>query len=148
ALQCFESVEIVAVHTAIADANRFADSRPERHLDRRRAPGHRETGAGHESEAQSARSVVHLARPVPIPRQVLVVEDRHGAAARFEDLYDLLEDFVERILVLSFFVAFVPAMFAYEQHAIDGQLFSAERQGFADAGVELHRGEARGAVAA
>ena len=77
------------------------------------------------AKSQFAGGVVHLARPLPIPGEVLVVEDRHGAPAVAEYLDDLLEELVARIFGLAFFVARIIAVLADEHHAIHRQLAAA-----------------------
>src|SRR5262249_38871638 len=78
------------------------------------------------------RRVVHLARPLPIPREVLVVEDRDGAPARFEHLDDLTEEFVTWVLHLALFVTRVFAVLAYQHDAIDRELTAAQGERFRD----------------
>ena len=85
-------------------------------------------------KSQFARGVVHLARPLPIPREMLVAEHGHGASAVAKHLHDLFEELVARILRLPFFVARIIAVLAHHHHAIHRQLASAERQGLGDGG--------------
>ena len=47
---------------------------------------------------------------------------------------------------MAFFVAGVAAMFADEHDAVDGELGGAGGEGFGDGGIDLHAGEASGAV--
>jgi hypothetical protein len=89
ALQSLEAVEIVAVHAAVADAQGFADAGAERHFHRRRAPGDRQTGAGHAGESKLARGVVHLARSNSTKD---AIEDRHCLSASSKHAHDLLEN--------------------------------------------------------
>src|SRR5207247_5539920 len=93
---------------------------------RRGAPGYRQARPCHEGKSHAPRRVVHLARPVPIPRQVLVVEDRHRAAAGPEYFHDFLEEGVPRILGLAFFVTRILPMLADEDHAVDRELATPE----------------------
>src|SRR5262249_24985048 len=95
-------------------------------------PGDRQAGAGHERKFQLVRSVVHLLGPLPVPGEVLVVEDRHRFAAVAEDLDDLLEELVARIFGLAFFVARAIAVLANEHDAIDGQFAAAQGPGVGD----------------
>ena len=78
--------------------------------------------------------------PLPIPGEMLVVEDRHGAAARPKDLHDLLEEFVARILRLALLVLRIVAVLADQHHAVHGQFAAAERQRFGDGRIDLHAG--------
>ena len=80
-----------------------------------------------------SRGVHHLLRPLPLPRQVLVVEHRRGAAVLREHLDDLLEELVPRVLDLAELVLRVLAVLADHQHRIDRQLVAAAAQGFGDA---------------
>jgi hypothetical protein len=63
---------------------------------------------------------------------VFVVEHRDGASARFKDADDLLEKLVAWVKDLTLFVSRIAPVFSYDQNAIDGQLRSAQRQGFGD----------------
>ena len=65
ALDGLEAVKIVAIDAAVADAERLADARAERHLDLRSAPRHGQARSRHEREFHLARRVVHLASPSP-----------------------------------------------------------------------------------
>src|ERR1051326_1781060 len=76
ALNGFKTVKVVAVDATVTDAESFPNARAKRHLDGWKAPGHRQARSGHVREAHLTRGVVHLASPVPIPRQVLVVKHR------------------------------------------------------------------------
>ena len=121
ALQGFEAVEVIAIDAAVADAECFADLGAEGHFDGRGPPGDGEAGAGLEGELQLTGGVVHFLGPVPVPREVLVVEDGHGAATLAEDVHDLGEELIAWVLGLSLFVLGVIAMLADEDDAVDGE---------------------------
>ena len=53
-----------------ADAEDLLDLGPERHVDRRHAPGHGQRRARHERETELVGGVDHLLRPAEPPRQV------------------------------------------------------------------------------
>ena len=129
ALQGFEGVEVVAVDPADADADRLVYPGGQGHVDRRGAPGDREGGAGHESESHLPGGVVHLARPLPVPREVLVVEDRGGSAGGAVDGDDLPEELVARVEPLPLLVGAVGAVLADEEDAVDGEAAAAQGQG-------------------
>ena len=137
ALGGFEAVKVVAVDAAVADADALDQRGAVRHVDRRQPPGDRQRRAGQERKAEPLRVVDHLRAAVPGRREMLVVEDRHAAAARLEDLDDLLEELVARVERLALLVSRIVAVLADDDDAIDGQAPAAERQGLGDRRVEL-----------
>src|SRR5262249_48881882 len=132
ALDRFQPVEVVAIHPAVTDAEGFADARAERHLDLRCAPRDGQARTRPERELQLARRVVHSARPLPVPREVLIVEERRTASAGAEDFNDLLEKLVSRVFRLALLVARILTVLAYQHDSIDCELSAAERQGLGD----------------
>ena len=68
---------------------------------------------------------------------MLVVVDRNRAAIRFEDLAALLEKFEAGIQYLALVVARVVAVFADDQHGIDGEFVTAAAQRFGDGRIHL-----------
>ena len=110
ALHRFEPVVVVAVDTAVADADGFFDLGAQGHFDRGRAPGDGQRRAGHKGKAHLLRNIVHLLTPVPIPREVLVVKDGCRFARGAKDGNDLFEEFVARVLVLALLVAAIAAV--------------------------------------
>ena len=148
ALQGFEGVEVVAVDAADGDADRLVDPGAQGHVDRGGAPGDRERGAGHEGEPQLPGGVVHLARPLPVPGEVLVVEDRGGSACCAVDGDDLPEELVARVEPLALLVGAVGAVLADEQDAVDGEAAAAQGQGVGHGRVDGQVLEAGLALAA
>ena len=67
ALDCFERMEVVAIHAAIADRNGFFNPGVRGHLQRRDAPCDGKAGTSQERESHGSRGVVHLLGPLPIP---------------------------------------------------------------------------------
>ena len=67
---------------------------------------------------------------------------------RSEDLDDLFEEVVARILDLSLFVPRIVAVLADEDDAVNGQFVAAEREGLGDGLAELHGRVAREALPA
>ncbi len=88
------------------------------------------------SESQLARRVEHRARPVPVPRQVLVVEHRRRAAIFAKDVNNLAEEFVARILFLPQPIDRIVAMFADDEDGIHGELIAAAPQRLGDGGID------------
>src|SRR5262249_21345921 len=80
-----------------------------------------------------ARPGNHLARLRPAVREVLVAEYRHALARLPEDLDDLLHHLEAGIEDLSLVVAWIVAMFADEQDALNRELVAAERECLGDA---------------
>jgi hypothetical protein len=70
-------------------------------------------------------SVVDLLRPIPIPGEVLIVEDRNCASTGTKNFEDFLKELVPRILCLRLFVARIPAVLAYQDDAIDREFTAA-----------------------
>ncbi len=97
ALERLQAVNVIAVEPAVAHADHFLDLGSPGQLDRGDAPGDRQRRAGHERKAHRVGRIDHLLGPVPLPREVLVVEDRHSPARSPEDLDDLLEELVAGI---------------------------------------------------
>src|SRR4030095_426299 len=85
------------------------------------------------------RDVIHLPRPFPVPRQMLVIEYRHGLAAVTKDSYDLFEELPARVLGLSCLVSGIGSLLAHEYNTIHSELTSAKGESFGDGGVDLHR---------
>ena len=84
--------------------------------------------AGHERESQARAAVSTISlRVVPIPREVFVVEHRHGAAAVAKHVDDLLKELVSRIERLPLFVLRIVAVLADDHHAVDRQLLRRRR---------------------
>src|SRR5258708_39259523 len=67
---------------------------------------------------------------------MLVVEDRHDAAARFEYVQRLLKETVAGIEGLGLFVFRVGAMFGDDQHSVNAQARTAEGQRLGHGRVE------------
>ena len=147
-LDGLQRVDIAAVVPAAGHAHRLRDLSAQRHVDRGHAPGDRQRRAGHKGKAQFHGSIVHLARPIPVPRQVLVVEYRGRFAGGAEDCGHLLEEFVARVELLPFGIVGIVAVLGDEQHAVDGEVVAAQGQRVGDGGVDVELGEARGALAA
>jgi hypothetical protein len=141
ALDGLETVKVVTVNAPVTDTHRFADSASERHLDRRRSPGDGQARSGHQREPQLPGRVVHLLRPLPLPRQMFVVEDRHRAPAVLEDLDDLLEELVPRVKGLTLLVARITSMLADEQHAIDRKRAPSQGKRLRYGGKPFHGGK-------
>src|SRR5262249_29256280 len=97
ALERLQPVEVVAVQSSVADADRFGDLRPVGDVDRRQAPGHRQRRAGHERATHPSRRLHHLPGPRPVPGQMLIIEDRYGTAAPPENRDNLLEELIARV---------------------------------------------------
>ncbi len=119
ALDGLQSVDVVAVDTAVCDAQSLPNAGAQGHVDGRGAPGDRQGRAGHECKTHLLRDVVHLPGPIPVPRQVFVVEDGGGLAGSSEDSDDLLEELVARVEVLAFFIGRIAAVLADQKDAID-----------------------------
>ena len=146
ALEGLEGVEVVAVDAAVTDAHRLLDPGAYRHVDGGGAPGHGQGGAGHEREVELPGQVVHPSRPLPLPRQVLVVEDGGGLPRGAEDVDDLHEELVARVEVLVLLVRLVLAVLADQEDAVDGQVVRAQGQGLGDGRAQLHLREALDAI--
>ncbi len=121
ALNRFEHVEVVAVDVAVADRQHFGGFSAEGKVDFGQPSRHGKRRAGHEGKAQLPGRLDHLAGPVPLPREVLVVEDGNAVAALLEDVDDLGEELVPRIERLPLFIARIIAVFADQQDAVDGE---------------------------
>ena len=78
---------------------------------------------------QFLRRIHHALGPVPVPGQVLVVENGDRSAAASEDVDRLLEKLKTRVEGLAFFVSWVPAVLADQQNAVDGKPVSPAREG-------------------
>src|ERR1700709_1858971 len=96
ALDCLQPVKIIASHATVADGEGFFGGSTERELYRRDSPGDSQAGATLKRKAQLVRNIDHLPGPVPIPRELLVVEIRDRAAAGAEYFGDLFEELVMR----------------------------------------------------
>src|SRR5262245_35577525 len=77
---------------------------------------------------------------------MLVVEEWHGLSAIFIDLDDLLEILVARIFCLTFFIAWIPAMFADQHDSVDCELAAAKRKRFGDSRAHFHGRESGGTI--
>src|SRR6185436_15689010 len=78
---------------------------------------------------------------------MFIIENRNGAATAFENFHDLFEELVPRIKRLALRVLGIVAVFADEQHAVDGEFGTAQRQRVRDRRKYFHTMAAR-AVAA
>ena len=76
--------------------------------------------------------------PVPVPREVLVVEDRHTATAFAEHPDDLLKELIPRIEPLPLLVGGVVAVFADQQHPVNVQAASAAAQRLGNRRIDFH----------
>src|SRR3954451_12028351 len=117
-------MEVITVHASIADRNGFFHPGIRRHFERRNTPCNGKTGTSHERESHKSRRVVHLLGPVPVPREMLIVENGYGLSACLEDLHGFLKEPIARILHLAFWRFRVVSMLAYNYHSIDGELTS------------------------
>ena len=93
-------------------------------------------GPGQQRESHGMGRIHHLLGPLPLPGQVLVVEDGDRSAVLLEDLHDLLEEFVAGIECLPQFVDRILPVLADQEHPIHVQLVPAAAQRFGDGGVE------------
>ena len=84
--------------------------------------------------------VDHLLRPIPLIRELFVVEVGNGAAAIVEDLGDLLEEFEVGMLHDPRLGKRIGTVLADHDHSIDRQLAGAKGQGFRNGGINLHGG--------
>ena len=108
------------------------------HVDRRQPPRDRERRAGQEREPQPLRVGHHLGALGPVRREMLVVEDGDAAAARLEDLDDLLEELIPRIERLPLVVLRIVPMLADDDDAIDGELRGPQGQRLGDGRHDRH----------
>ena len=69
---------------------------------------------------------------------MLVIEDRHAAAAGGHHRADLLHEIPAGEQVLLLLVPRVVTVLADQQHPVHGQLAAPQREGFDDAGVQGH----------
>src|SRR5205823_4622124 len=121
---------------AVAHTDHFLDLCSPCELDRGDAPGHWQRRAGQEWKAHRVGGVDHLLGPVPPPREMLVVEDRHTAARTPEDVDDLLKELVTGIEPLAPRIARITAVLTDNHHAVDGELLSATSQRQGDRGID------------
>ena len=128
----FQTVKIVRIGLAIARAHAFGQRRSQRDIDCRKATRDRKRRTGEEWKSQTFRIGDHFNAAFPVRREMFVIEDRHTAAAGFEDFDDLFEKLVTGIERLTFLVARVFTVLADDQGAINRQLRAAERQRIPD----------------
>src|SRR5258706_4071033 len=69
---------------------------------------------------------------------MLVVEDRHSAAALFENPRRALKEFVPGIARLTSFVSRIEAVLADDQHAIHGQVGAPKRESLFSGWIDLY----------
>src|SRR5579862_2046965 len=141
ALNRFQNVKVIAVDPSRSHGEHFLGLAPVRKVDCREPPRDGNRGTGHQRKSKMPRRVDHVAGPVPIPREMLVVEDGNAAPAFAKDVDDLCEEFVSWVKGLLFFVSRIVAVFTDEQDAVDSQLSRAERQRLGDGRVNPHRRE-------
>ena len=72
------------------------------------------------------RNIDHLFGPVPVPRELFVVEVRDRAAAGAEHLGDLFEEFVMRAHHDAVLAERVDAVFGHDDYSINCQLSGPE----------------------
>ena len=61
---------------------------------------------------------------------MFVIEHRHGPSTLAEDVGDFEEHFEARIQLLGFLILRIVAVFANQQHSVDGEAFASQRKGF------------------
>ena len=140
-LKRLQRMKIVAVHPPVAHAHRLPNPRAQRHVNRRRAPCHRQRRPGHKGKPHLLRNIIHLFRPVPPPRKMLVVEHRRGPPAGPEHRRNLLEQLVARIKPLPLLVAPILPVLPHQQHPVHGQLPPPQCKRVRNGRVNLHRGK-------
>src|SRR5262245_31781945 len=69
---------------------------------------------------------------------MLILEHRHGAPARLENLRGFAKEPVTRIKRLAFFVARISPVLANHDHAVHGELGTAERERLGDGRINAH----------
>ena len=132
ALNHFQRVEVVDIDRSHRDAEDFLDLRSVRQVDGGHSPRHWQRRSCAESEAQLMRGRDHLLRPVEVPRQMFVIEDRNRSAVFAKDIGRLFEEFVARVLLLTDRVDRIIAVLADDQDRIDGQFVTAATHRFGD----------------
>ena len=140
-LHGFQAVDVVAVRSADTHTHRFFDFGAVGDLDGRHACRYRQGRAGHQSETHLASRLDHLLRPVPVPRQMLIVEHWDASAALFENVDNLLEELVPRIQRLALLVFRILPVFGDEQHAVYSKVAASQGERFRDRRIDLHRGK-------
>ena len=137
ALRRLDPVDVVRVNPSIADANTFAERCVQRHIDRGNAPRDRQRSTGEEWKPEALRGLHHRNALIPVGGKMLVVEDRHRAAAAFKNFHGALKEVMTRVECLALFRAWIKTMFGDDDHAIDRKLGAAERECFFDRGINF-----------
>src|SRR5262249_6031803 len=122
ALDRLQPMKVIACHSPIANGQGFLRRRTKRKLDRWNSPRYRQAGTALKREVQLVRNIDHLLRPVPVPRELFVVEVRDRAAAGAEDLCDLLEELVMRTHHDAVLAERVDAVLGHHHHSIHCEL--------------------------
>ncbi len=136
ALRRLERVDVVAVHPAVRHTDALLERDVVRHVDGGHAARHRQRRSGEERETKPLRVGDHLRAALPGRREMLVVEDRHRAAAVLKHFHDALEPLVARVERLAFLVSLVFSVLGDDDHAVDREFAGAQRQCRLNAGVE------------
>ena len=129
-------MEIIDFERPAVDGDCFNDLGLFRQLQWRPALGQRNGAACHEWDLHRHRRVVHLLGPVPAVGQVLVVENRHDAAAVLKNGDDLVEEPLARVFALPLCINRVVPVLANGEHGIDSQLLASQTERLRDGRVD------------
>jgi hypothetical protein len=110
ALNYFQRMEVIGVHSAIGTAHNFLNLGAVRHVHRGHSPCNRQRRTGHERKIQFLGQCNHFLGPVESPAEVLVRKDWRGRTDRFEAVSTRLEEAVPRVHCLVVFVLWVIAV--------------------------------------